>query len=214
MKYIIMCGGKYRGFQKPRQLLEVDGEPIVARIIRLLRECGVTDVAISSNLDGFEDFGVPVLKHDNHWEVFGYNNSKGNWANGFYPTNEQVCYIFGDVVFSKAAIKKIVETQTNSIEFFASAPPFSEQYHRVYAEPFGFKVVDIKYFWECVEKFKEYKATGKFARDPMSWELWQIIKKTPLNKINYKNYTVINDYTCDVDSYDDIKLFEGIDLEA
>ena len=36
------------------------------------------------------------------------------------------------------------------------------------------------------------------------WELWQIIKGTPFNKIDYTNYTVINDYTCDVDGKEDL----------
>jgi len=40
------------------------------------------------------------------------------------------------------------------------------------------------------------------------WELWQVIKDTPLNKINYKNYTVINDYTCDIDDLKDIQEIE------
>ena len=38
MKYIIMCGGKYDEFEKPKQLLEVNGEVIVERTIRLLKE--------------------------------------------------------------------------------------------------------------------------------------------------------------------------------
>ena len=35
MKYIIMCGGKYRGFETPKQLLKVNDEIIVERTIRL-----------------------------------------------------------------------------------------------------------------------------------------------------------------------------------
>jgi molybdopterin-guanine dinucleotide biosynthesis protein A len=63
MKYIIMCGGTYRTFQTPRQLTEIDGEPIIVRTLRLLREHGVDDIAISSNDSVFEQFGVPVLRH-------------------------------------------------------------------------------------------------------------------------------------------------------
>ena len=49
MFYIIMCGGTYKKWETPRQLTKVCGEPIVARTIRLLREQGVDDIAISSN---------------------------------------------------------------------------------------------------------------------------------------------------------------------
>lgn len=213
MQYIIMCGGNYKGWDTPRQLTPINGEPIVARTIRLLRECGINNIAISSNNTEFDKFGVPLLQHDNQWEVFGYNDSIGTWVNGFYPTDYPVCYIFGDVVFSKAAIKTIVDTETDDIEFFASAPPFSKDYHKQYAEPFAFKVVDTNHFWKCIDTFKEYKRLGYFNRDPMSWELWQIIKNTPINIINYHNYAVINDYTCDIDLANDVKIFENINLE-
>lgn len=210
MRYIIMCGGDYKQWSSPKQLTLVNGEPIVARTIRLLKEHGVDDVAISSNNPVFKQFGVPVLSHDNQWEVFGLDDVSGTWVNAFYPTNEPVCYLLGDVVFSITAIKKIIRTETNSIEFFASAPPFGYYYHKPHAEPFAFKVIDTKYFWECVEKVKRLEAAGKFNRPPIAWELWQVIKDTPLNKIDYTNYTVINDYTCDIDVPEDVSNFVGI----
>ena len=114
-----MCGGDYKKWSTPRQLIEINDEPIVARTIRLLKECGVADIFISSNNPVFERFGVPVLHHNNPWGVYGLNDVKGTWVNGFYPTNDPVCYILGDVVFTKAAIQTIVETQTDDIEFFA-----------------------------------------------------------------------------------------------
>ena len=131
LKYILMCGGNYTQWNKPRQLININGEPIIARTIRLLRECGVDDISISSNDDVFNQFGVPVLKHDNNYNARKYNDATGTWCNGFYPTDYPVCYIFGDVIFSKAAIKTIVSTETDSIEFFASAPPFSPEYKAV-----------------------------------------------------------------------------------
>ena len=69
-----MCGGTYPGWKTPKQLLEIDGEPIVARTILLLRENGVEDIAISSNDEVFEQFGVPVLHHENTFVAKGYDN--------------------------------------------------------------------------------------------------------------------------------------------
>ena len=46
MKYIIMCGGQY-GWETPRQMTEIFGDPVVARTIRLLRQEDVADVAIT-----------------------------------------------------------------------------------------------------------------------------------------------------------------------
>lgn len=190
MKYII-CAGR-SNTEYPKQLLKVNGEVLVERTIRLLRENGVKDIKVSSSNPLFEKYGM--INYD----------SSGAWINCFYPMDEPVCYVFGDVYFSEEAIKTIVETKTKGIEFFASAPPFAEGYPKRHAEPFAFKVVDTKWFKKSIERVRQLAAYGLFKREPVSWELWQIIKGTPINTINYHNYTVINDYTCDVDHESDI----------
>ena len=200
-KYILMCGSNHEKIKgTPRQLVKIGGERVLDRTIRLLRSNGVSDIAITATDDAFNDCGVPVIKYD----------SKGTWCNCFYPTDKPVCYIFGDVFFSPDAIKKIVETDTDSVEFFASAPPFDSRYTKIWAEPFAFKVADQKYFRSCIEEVKELLRQGKWNRDPIAWEVWQIVKRTPINFIYYGNYTAINDYTCDIDEEKDIAAFEDI----
>lgn len=204
MQYIIMCGGTYRKWQTPRQLVMVGNETIVERTIRLLRENGVEDIAISSNNPIFEQFGVPVLHHENNYNVTSYDNFTGYWCEAFYPADEPVCYIFGDVIFSPEAIQKIVETETDDIEFFASAPPFSRDYPRTWAEPFALKVVNTEHLKNAISLTKQYADQGLFHRKPIMWELWQVIQASPLNYIDYNSYVVINDYTCDIDNPEDL----------
>lgn len=209
-----MCGGSYEKWETPRQLLG-DKEMIVERTIRLLRENGVEDIAISTNynqteFDILRAFNVTILHHDNSYNARSYNDFDGYWCDAFYPTDESACYIFGDVVFSPEAIKKIVETETNDIEFFASAPPFDKEYCKDSAEPFALKVKDQKLLKQSISLLKIYDSQRLFKRKPIMWELWQVIKKTPLNEIDYTNYTVINDYTCDIDNPEDIELFKGV----
>ena len=206
MKYIIMCGGQYRFVNgQPRQLLEINGEPIVARTIRLLRENRVEDIAISSNNPVFEKFGVPVIKDENN--TFGQG---GMWIDGFVPTDKPTCFIFGDVVFSPEAIKEIVETETDDIEFFASAPPFSGSYIKSWAEPFAFKITNVPHFRQAKAEVYGLNIAGRFAREPIAWELWQVIKESPINVVNYTNYHIINDYTCDVDHLEDLKKMREV----
>ena len=209
-RYIIMCGGQYKGFEQPRQLTMIGGEPIVARTIRLLRENEIENknIAISSNLDGFENFGVKVLKHDNPYKTADYDGKIGYWVQGFYPMEEPVCYLFGDVVFSEDAIRKIVETDTKDIEFFASAPPFDPRFSKKWAEPFAFKVKDPYKFNLAISETMSLENKGYFKRRAIAWELWQVIKGTPLNLIDYTNYTIINDWTCDIDEPEDIANME------
>ena len=210
MKYIIMAGGHYKKWpDMPKHMVEINGEPLVARTIRLLRSAGVEDIAISSDNPIYDQFDVPVLKHDNKYEL-DLECSHGDWYDAFYPTDDPVCYIFGDVVFSPVAINKIVETETDDVMFFASAPPFAPVYCKPWAEPFAFKVVNNKHFFSEIERAKRYEKEKLFYRQPVSWELWQLIKQTPINRIDYNNYVAINDYTCDIDTPEDIKLFKGI----
>lgn len=200
-----MCGGTYQQWIMPRQMFRINGEPIVARTIRLLRESGVTDIAISSNNAIFEGFGVPVLHHQNTYNAVGYNNFTGYWCEAFYPTNEPACYIFGDVVFTKNAIRTIVETPTDDIEFFASAPPFSPEYRKPYAEPFALKVTNQEHLHRAIEDLKQYDREGRFNRKPIMWELWQVITGGQLNHIDFSSYIAINDSTCDIDHPDEIQ---------
>ena len=103
-----------------------------------------------------------------------------------------------------------VETDTDDIEFFASSPPFSKDYIKPWAEPFAFKVRNTDHLKNAISLTKQYADRGLFNREPIAWELWQVIQATPLNNINYHNYVAINDYTCDIDSGEDAKAFEKI----
>jgi len=209
MVYIIMCGGNYREWQTPKQLTEINGEPIVARTIRLLREAGVEDIRISSNNILFEQFGVPVMHHDNGYDAHD-GTFEGYWVDAFYEMDVPTCYIFGDVIFSPEAIRTIVETQTDDIEFFASAPPFAPEYRKPWAEPFALKVVDNDHLTRSIGYTKRMYHAGEFVRKPIMWELWQVIKLTEPNVIDYTNYTVINDYTCDIDYPEEAELYGGL----
>ena len=235
MKYVILCGGKYTKWKSPRWLTKINGESIVNRTIRLLKENGIEDIAIVfsdetlRNTLSNECINIPLIFNafnDYEYDGEGYEkeNYKGYWVNGLKVIDfndawylyglkgkdlDDACYLFGDVVYSKAAIQKIIKTETDDIEFFASSPPFSNKYHKEWAEPFAFKVTNGYKFNQAIEKTKRLYDEKCFRRHPIAWELWQVIKETPINIIDYSNYTVINDYTCDIDNPEDIKLLEG-----
>ena len=187
MRYVIMCDG-YVG-ENPRQLREINGEKIVGRTIRLLRKEGIEDIVISAHDERFTKFGVPVInkKWDNDY-----------WLNCFIPSRNPICYLYGDVYYSPEAIRTIINTETDDIEFFASAKPFSTKYVKKWEEPFAFKVQRTRRFRNCINKTNQYLDNHVIGR-AISWELWQVVKGTQLGVINY-DYTIINDYTCDIDN--------------
>ena len=82
-------------------------------------------------------------------------------------------------------------------------------YPKAFAEPFAFKVEDQRRFRAAINYVKANENTGIFQRRPIAWELWQVIKGTPLNFIPI-NYQIINDYTCDIDSEEDAQMMENL----
>ena len=214
-KYIIMAGGEYEHWKTPRHLSVVCGEELMARTIRLLKENGITDISISTENPIFEKFGLPILKHENTYHT-KWHKAEGDWCDAFYPTDEPVCYVLGDVYFSDEAIKTIVETETDDIELFGSIPPFASNYIKNHIEAFALKVQDVDHFKKSLEKTRELDKQGKFWRKPIIWELWTVITNTPLqtNKDDYTyNYYKINDYTCDIDWAEDIKKLERVVIQ-
>lgn len=219
MKYIIMCGGVYPKWETPRQLTVINNESLVQRTIRLLRENGIEDIAITAQDSRFEQFGVPVLHHENGY-VWGDDGSAkpSYWVDAFYPTDEPVCYLMGDVFFSPFAIASIVNFQPvtyqpeQDIMFFASGLCNGYGYTKPWAEPFAFKVWNQAKFKDKIQQTKYLQDQGAFRRKPVSWELWQVIRGTMLNVIAM-DYYVIDDYTCDVDTPEDAKRIEllGVD---
>lgn len=214
MKYIIMAGGRYDEFTTPKQLLKVNGEVIIERTIRLLKENRIKDIAISTTNPAFDYLEVPKLKHNNTF-IHEYKNekAKGWWLDAFYPTDKPTCYIWGDVYFSESAIKTIVETETDDIELFGSMPPFADNYVKRWIEPFALKVFNTNHLKESIEKTKELALEGKtFRENPIIWELWTVIKNVPLqtkpDEYIY-NYIAINDYTTDVDNKADVIKIEN-----
>lgn len=212
MRYIIMAGGDYPHWQTPRQLTEIHSEPLVARTIRLLRENGVElqDIFISSNDDRFGQFGVVLLRHENKY-IYGKDKIEDHsyWVDAFYPSDEPMTYLMGDVFFSPAAIERIVNYQGEDIMFFASGMCNGKGYSKPWAEPFAFKVQNQKRFRDAINLTKALQDMGKFRRKPVSWELWQVIKGTQLNVI-VMNYVAIDDYSCDLDQVQDIAALERI----
>lgn len=206
MKYIIMCGGKYKEIKEFRPLIKIDGESLVERTIRLLRELGIEDIAVSTGLDetALDFLDVPVLKFNNSYNLTSYNNGTGYWCDAFYYTDEPVCYLMGDVYYSKDALRTIIDTPVNRIGFFGTDRPFARGYFKPYEEPLAFKVEDQELLHEACDKFRSYQDMGRdkwpFRRLPMSWELAQIIDNVNLyHFIKGPSFIGVHDFAVDID---------------
>lgn len=199
MKYIIMCGGEYKAFKTPKQLSVVRGEVLIDRTIRLLKENGVSDLYISSNNPIFDKY-APRLENKENNMVVENGKCTGYWLDAFYPINDEVCYIFGDVYFSPEAIKTIVEYESSENVLFGNSVAKNEE-HQNWGEPFAYKVKKYDEFMNGVKAVKKLFDEGKTIRHPIVWELYRYLHNLDINVQQITDdYVCIDDYTIDVDS--------------
>lgn len=230
MKYIIMAGGNYNQFKKPKQLLEVNGEILIERTIRLLKENKVKDIAISTNNPAFNYLEIEKLKHENNFTYGDKPNtitSKNSWLNAYYPMKEPCCYLHGDVYYSEEAIKTIVNTKVKDTMFFCVRDLQDGRKVGINTkgrEPLAYKVENQKIFRKAINELFEMIDKGLFKNgvEPISWHLYRQINGLELgyNAKDYGfannifetegNYIVIDDYTTDVDNIKDISELEQL----
>ena len=208
MKYVILSDSdNVEPFIEPRQLAKINGEPLVKRTIRLLKENGIKDILITSHDPRFDNLGA--IRYEPKYNSYKGKSQTGYWLDAF-PQElmvEPITYLLGDVYFSEDAIKTIVNSKTNSILFFCTDRKlgYSDKYIKHHDEPFGFKVMDHDLFKKHIELLKKMYDEGKTGRHPIAWELYRSINGLDVNKHELTvNYIAINDETCDIDRVEDI----------
>ena len=204
-KYVILANSSDKRFDVPRQLLELNGEKLVARTIRLLKENGIEDIILTASDKRFYDLGAEVFVPNK--SDYNYENGTGYWLNAFpYELmDEPVCFIWGDVYFSEKAIKTIVNTETNKNLFFCTYNNRSTQYIKTHDEPLAFKVVDPEEFKKHIEICKKAKDDKTACREPVIWEVYRSMHGLNINEHKMtEDYVVINDISCDIDGCRDL----------
>ena len=225
MKYIIMAGGNYKDqFEIPKPLLEINGEKLIERTIRLLKENKITDIAISTNNPEYEYLGVDILKHKNNYI---HDNPKTNlkssgcWLNAYYLMDNPCCYLHGDVYWSEEGIKKVIKTEVENTMFFCirdvnDGRPVGLNIKG--REPLAYKVQNNKLFNNAVNEIKKMIDKGRFKKDPISWHLYRYINNIEMQYDGFGNdifntngdYIAIDDYTTDIDTPKDIPKIEKL----
>lgn len=168
MKYIIMAGGdgtrwgNYTGV--PKHLININGEPLLHRTVRLLKENNVENIIISAFDENYHLPGTMLHKPlSNKWETDKFN---------LELIEEDICFIYGDCYLTEEAIKTIVETPTDDILVFGRNKP-SEINKKEYGELFAFKVKNADKFKKCVSYIRDEVIAGRNRGG--GWELYSHI---------------------------------------
>lgn len=209
IKNAIILANSNVNFEIPRQLIPINGEPLIARTIRLLKENGIKDIIITSHDKRFDNLGATRYE-PKYNDYIPYK--QGYWLDAFplEILKEPTIYLFGDVYYSEKAIKTILETPTDDILFFCTYNNTSPYYIKPHDEPMAYKVVNIDKFKQHIQKVKQAKDKGLCCREPITWELYRSIHNQDLNEhIMTNGYIAINDESCDIDTIEDIALLKN-----
>lgn len=141
MKYVIMAGGKatrWKNFNNtPKHLVEVNGETLLARIVRQLNERGEKDIIVTSYDPRYEIPGLTryePLSSNKAYNMFNYE-----------LLTEPMVFLYGDTYYLDDVFDKIIATDTESVLYFGTKSSIV-----------AIKVVDYEYFKTLVDVVSTY----------------------------------------------------------
>ena len=185
---IIMCGGVYNNFKQHKALTKINGERLVDRTIRLLKQNGIEDIYVSATDPNFIDY--KILKHNNTYK-YEDGNVSGYWVDAYYPTDKPCIYLHGDVYYSEDAIKKIINYNPKVNTMIGNQWALNKNHDKV-GEPFGWIVVDQKKFRDAINKTKQLQDEGKVERGyAIAWELYQVLNGHDVNGFDINLFAYI-----------------------
>ena len=189
MKYIIMADGKGTRWQNyndiPKHFIEINGETLLARTVRLLKQ-------------GDPGCEVIITSHDPRYEVEGATRyePKNNHLEIDRFTEEliadNVCFLYGDTYYSEEAAETIIKTVADDILFFGNRRSIV-----------AVKVADGELFRSHVERVRQLFMEGKIEKC-IGWQVYQSFMGLPFGdkKIESK-YIILEDSTEDFNSPED-----------
>ena len=206
MTAIIMAAGQskrwqtHRGFEN-KYLVEVDGEPIYARTLRILKEMGCPEIYLSTNNEDLK-------KHPEYYyaanktgaEIDRFLNTRALWK-----TKKQLIYFYGDVYYTRDALEKIYTKRVQDFAAFGrygTTPEFSGQKTH---EIFALAVKDPMLLQKACDCVYGLYQKGKLKRC-QGWQVYRAMLGIPPTRggaPNLKKLVTISDITTDFDKGSD-----------
>lgn len=184
----------------PKHLIEIDGEPILYRTVRLLKKYGAEDIYITSHDERYNVLGTRrYAPRNNIYEIDRFCSCYPIWA-------KETIFIYGDVFYTEEAIKTIIEKDTKDFEFFGRYGQRKE-YTKNNGEIFAIKVKDIENFKNSCFFIREGLIDGTIKRG-IGWDVYRHLLGIPFDKHTLKgHFTKFKDETEDFDFPEDYTNF-------
>lgn len=195
MKYIIMADGKgtrWNNYKNvPKHLVDVDGEILLARTVRLLKEYD-------------PDSEVVITSHDERYEFEGatryepLNNVLEIDRFTYELIEDNICFLYGDTYYTEDAIWKIVSTNTDDLLFFGNNKSIV-----------AIKVKDSKLFKDNIDKVKDLYLK-KRINGCKGWQVYQSYQNLEFDKKQIADkFIVLDDNTNDYNTPEDYEKYNS-----
>lgn len=211
LKIFILCAGNHTRWGNhlgiPKQLIRINGETLLDRIIRLFGKHGYHNIDIISNDERLKLSNCNFFRPSNfRWAVETFLSTQTLWKN-------KTLVLLGDVFYTEKAIKIILKSN-QGIHFYGR-PSASKFTFTPYGEIFAFSF-DQNSWNKMVEHSENAITDATLGGRGKLWELYRSIAGFQLteHKIEKQIFIPIHDFTDDIDSPDEynkvIKTYEYI----
>ena len=193
MKYIIMANGKgsrwgnHRGI--PKHLSEIDGETLLGRTARLVKESDPTaEIIVSSSDARCEIPGIP--RHEPKSNTYELDRFCMELI------EDDVCFLYGDVYYTVETMLDIVSTPVEKLAFWGSSTSI-----------YAVKVRNGSVLRHCLDRLYGKIADGEIS-DAKGWQVYHLYMGMPLAGHDIDgDYIIVADETIDFNHPEDYENF-------
>ena len=161
----------------PKHLVPVDGEPLLARLIRQVRQNDPeAEVIVTSHDPRYGNYGA--RRHEPQNNVYEIDRFTRELV------QDDVCFLYGDTYYSDAAVETICRVPTDTMHFVGTKRSI-----------IAVKVRDSRAMLEHFERIRNLHIAGKLD-DCRGWQLYQSFTNLPFgDKTITDAFTLIDDET-------------------
>lgn len=187
--------------QQSKHLLDVGGEPLLARTIRMLYELTTQDVILIGPRE-YRGCGATTITLDDPGPLLSGIIQAGDRFNEL-----EMIFLLGDVLFSYAALRAVLSPR-DGVMFFGRTEPSTVSAKTAH-ELFGFRY--NQWDWYTIRGYCSWMTYrgANIRYPPKLWALYRLYSGFDHDEyeINPDTICEINDYTDDCDSYDEYQVF-------
>ena len=172
----------------PKHLIEIDGEILIERTVRLLNKYD-------------KDAKVIITSHDKRYEFDGatrYEPQNNNLEIDRFTEElieNDTCFLYGDTYYTESSLVEILETETDDIAFFGNSKSIV-----------AVKIKDADLFEKHVKNVKKLFLEGKIEKC-VGWQVYQSVTGQDFSKkaVLGEKFILLDSQTTDINTPEEYK---------